>query len=195
MKICFATNNKHKLAEVARAVNEKFTIISLAELSVNEDLPETQNTFQGNALQKAQFIFERYHMPCFADDSGLVVEALNGSPGVFSARYAGPQRSDKDNIQLLLNNLKNQTNRKARFITVIALVGLGKNQLFQGEINGIIADQPRGNNGFGYDPIFLPEHATRTFAEMTLDEKNKLSHRAIAVAKLVEFLKNLPPSS
>jgi XTP/dITP diphosphohydrolase len=195
MKICFATNNKHKLEEVSRAVNEKITIVSLAELSVNEDLPETQNTFQGNALQKAQFIFERYHIPCFADDSGLVVEALNGDPGVYSARYAGPQRSDKDNTHLLLNNLKNETNRNARFVTVIALVGFGKNQFFEGVIKGMIANHPRGDNGFGYDPIFVPEKTTRTFAEMTLDEKNKLSHRAIAVRKLVEFLKNLPPSS
>lgn len=195
MKICFATNNKHKLEEVSKAVKGKVTIISLAELSVNEDLPETQNTFQGNALQKAQFVFHRYQIPCFADDSGLVVDVLNGDPGVYSARYAGQQRSDEDNIDLLLRNLKNQTNRKAQFVTVIALVGFGQSHLFEGKVNGMITGQRRGGNGFGYDPVFIPEGSTRTFAEMTLDEKNKLSHRAIAVSKLVKFLKNLPGSS
>jgi XTP/dITP diphosphohydrolase len=190
MKICFATNNKHKLEEVSKAVPESFTIVSLAELSVNEDLPETRNTFQANALQKARFVFEQYNLPCFADDSGLVVDALNGGPGVYSARYAGPQRSDHDNIDLLLTNLKNQSNRKAHFITVIALVGFGADHFFEGKVTGLITEQRRGDHGFGYDPVFQPDGLTATFAEMTINEKNKLSHRRIAVDKLIEFLRN-----
>jgi XTP/dITP diphosphohydrolase len=191
MKICFATNNRHKLEEVAKAVPPTIQIVSLTELSVFEDLPETQNSFQGNALQKARFVFDHYNVPCFADDSGLEVEALNNEPGIFSARYAGPQRNDTDNIDLLLKKLTTTINRKARFITVIALVGFGETCFFEGVIEGDITLKPVGTNGFGYDPIFRPGGSTRTFAEMSLIEKNTLSHRAIAVKKLVAHLKQL----
>lgn len=193
MKLCFATNNKHKLEEVANAVGKNFTILSLDELSVVDELPETQNTFEGNALQKAQFVFDRYNIPCFADDSGLEVDALNGDPGVFSARYAGPQRNSDDNIDLLLKNLKGSTNRKARFKTCIALVGLGETKFFEGSIDGEILSERKGTFGFGYDPIFKPTGFDKTFAEMTLQEKNNLSHRARAVQKLLQYLKQLSP--
>lgn len=191
MKICFATNNKHKLDEVTKVLHGKFQIFSLAGLSVKGDLPETQNTFQGNALQKARFVFDNYGIACFADDSGLMVDSLNGEPGVFSARYAGPQRNDQDNIDLLLTNLKSKTNRAAQFITVIALVGFGNDQLFKGIIKGSITTERRGNNGFGYDPVFQPDGCLATFAEMPMEEKNSMSHRAIAVKKLADFLANL----
>jgi XTP/dITP diphosphohydrolase len=191
MKLCFATNNKHKLEEVAAAVGNNFTIVSLDELSVFDDLPETQNTLEGNAIQKAQFVYNKLKIPCFADDSGLEVEALNGEPGVYSARYAGSQRNSDDNIDLLLKKLGDNPNRNARFRTVIALEGLGEQRLFEGSIKGKIITEKRGNQGFGYDPVFVPEGRSTTFAQMSLDEKNKMSHRAIAVAKLVLYLQNL----
>jgi XTP/dITP diphosphohydrolase len=192
MQICFATNNKHKLLEVVNAVQDKVRIVSLSELSVTDDLPETQNTFQGNALQKAQFVFDHYQIPCFADDSGLVVDALQGAPGVFSARYAGLQRNDQDNINLLLEKLKSEIHRSARFVTVIALVGFGQPNFFEGSIEGEITTQRIGSGGFGYDPVFKPLGRNKTFAQMSLEEKNQLSHRAIAVRKLVDYLKTLP---
>ena len=192
MQICFATNNKHKLHEVANAVQGKIRIISLSELSVTDDLPETQNTFHGNALQKARFVYDHYQIPCFADDSGLEVEALDGEPGVFSARYSGPPRNDKVNINLLLEKLNGKNLRRARFVTVIALVGFGEPRFFEGFVNGEITHQRMGSEGFGYDPVFRPSGTDRTFAEMSLQEKNRLSHRAIAVRKLVDYLKTLP---
>jgi XTP/dITP diphosphohydrolase len=191
MQLCFATNNKHKLDEVAKIVDNRFTILSLNELSVMEELPETQNTFQGNALQKAQFLYDKLKIPCFADDSGLEVDALNGEPGVISAMYAGPQRSSEDNMQLLLNRLGSSTNRNARFRTIIALVGLQETILFEGAIEGAITYEKRGALGFGYDPIFIPKGCSKTFAEMPVEEKNKMSHRAIATQKLVTYLKNI----
>jgi XTP/dITP diphosphohydrolase len=191
MKLCFATNNKHKLEEVAAAVGNNFTIVSLDELSVFDDLPETQNTLEGNAIQKAQFVYNKLKIPCFADDSGLEVEVLNGEPGVYSARYAGPQRNSEDNIDLLLKKIGNNPNRNARFRTVIALEGLGEQKLFEGSVNGKIITEKRGGQGFGYDPVFVPEGGSATFAQMSLEEKNKMSHRAIAVAKLVLYLQNL----
>jgi XTP/dITP diphosphohydrolase len=191
MKLCFATNNKHKLEEVAKAVGNRFKIISLEELSVLEELPETQDTLEGNALQKALYVFNKTSIPCFADDSGLEVEILNGAPGVYSARYAGPQRNSNDNIKKLLETLKSERNRKARFRTVIALVGLGEHKLFEGVVSGVITEHETGNGGFGYDPIFLPDGFQRTFAEMSVEEKNNLSHRGHAVSKLVRYLESL----
>ena len=191
MDLCFATNNKHKLGEVRQAVGDAFKILSLEELSVFDDLPETHNTLEGNAMQKALFIYNKMSVPCFADDSGLEVDALNGQPGVYSARYAGPQRNDDDNIEKLLGALADQTNRKAKFRTVIALVGLGPTQMFEGVIEGRITERRSGSQGFGYDPVFQPDQHTRTFAEMSLDEKNKLSHRAKAVAKLIGYLESV----
>jgi XTP/dITP diphosphohydrolase len=191
MKLCFATNNKHKLEEVGKAIGDEFELIGLKELSVFDELPETQDSFEGNALQKAQFVFDRTGVPCFADDSGLEVEALNGNPGVFSAMYAGPHRDDDDNIRLLLTNLADSNNRSAKFRTVVALVGLGKPKFFEGTIQGEILKAKRGSNGFGYDPVFVPSGQSKTFAEMSLDEKNKVSHRSIAIQKLVGYLKQV----
>jgi XTP/dITP diphosphohydrolase len=188
MQLCFATNNKHKLDEVAHAVNTQFSIISLADLNCTEELPETRDTLEGNSLQKAEYIFQRYNIPAFADDSGLEVEALHGAPGVYSARYAGNHKNDNDNITLLLENLKASSNRKARFRTVITLLGLGEPRFFEGFIDGTILHNKRGTQGFGYDPVFQPDGYETTFAEMSISEKTTMSHRAIAVRKLIEFL-------
>lgn len=190
MQLCFATNNKHKLEEVAHAVNGKFDIISLADIKCFEILPETQDTLTGNALQKAGYVFSTYNVPCFADDSGLEVEALGHAPGVFSARYAGNQKNSDDNINLLLKNLEGVKDRSARFHTVIALTGLGSTQYFEGIIQGKILREKKGSGGFGYDSVFQPEGFDRSFAEMNIAEKNKISHRAIAVQKLIAFLNN-----
>src|SRR5689334_17446502 len=189
-KICFATNNKHKLEEVKHILTD-FEIISLDELGCFDELEETQPTLEGNSLQKASFIFDHYKTPCFADDTGLEVETLQGAPGVYSARYAGEQKKSEDNINLLLKNLQGQVNRKAQFRTVITVMGLGKTKTFEGVIKGIITETKKGTDGFGYDPIFQPEGYTKTFAEMTMAEKNKVSHRALAVEKLVAFLKDI----
>ncbi|NJM26828.1 MAG: RdgB/HAM1 family non-canonical purine NTP pyrophosphatase [Bacteroidia bacterium] len=188
MELCFATNNTHKLEEVRAATAGNINILSLSDIRCFEELPETQPTLEGNSLQKAEYVNHHYHIPCFADDTGLEVEALHGAPGVFSARYAGPQRNSGDNISLLLDNLRGITNRNARFRTVISLVGLGSTQLFDGIVTGTIRESSRGTQGFGYDPVFQPTGFQQTFAEMTLEQKNTLSHRAIAVAKLVRFL-------
>lgn len=188
MRLCFATNNKHKLQEVVQAVNKTFTILSLADLNCFEELPETRDTLEGNSLQKAEYVFNRYRVPCFADDSGLEVEALHRAPGVYSARYAGEHKSDEDNISLLLQNLNGATNRKARFRTVITLMGLQRIQSFEGSIEGTILSERRGSQGFGYDPVFQPNGFERSFAEMSIEEKNRISHRAIAVQKLIDFL-------
>lgn len=192
MRLCFASNNKHKLEEIKNVVGRKFEILSLADIKCNEELPETRNTLEGNSLQKAEYVLQHYNTPCFADDTGLEVEALNGAPGVYSARYAGNHRSNDDNIALLLQNLKNDTNRKAQFRTVITLIGIEAQPVFfEGVIRGEIITEKRGLSGFGYDPVFVPEGHSRTFAEMTLEEKNQLSHRAIAVKKLAEYLARL----
>ena len=188
MKLCFATNNSHKLEEVRHAIKD-FQIVSLEEIKCFEELPETRDTLEGNSLQKAEFVFNKYKFPCFADDTGLEVEALNNAPGVYSARYAGPQRNSDDNIDLLLKNLHGKENRLARFRTVISLVGFEPTPLlFEGIIDGSITLDKRGSSGFGYDPIFLPDGYAKTFAEMTLAEKNNLSHRAQAVKKLEAYL-------
>ena len=188
MTLCFATNNKHKISEITSRVGNNIVIVGLKELSVFEELPETQNTFHGNAEQKALFVFNKTGRACFADDSGLSVHALGGAPGVFSARYAGPEKNDLKNIERLLSNLNPHDNREATFTTIIALAGFGSTRFFEGTIDGTIADKPRGSNGFGYDPVFVPKGYNLTFAEMTLQQKNEISHRAIASQKLIEFL-------
>lgn len=190
----FATNNPHKLEEVRHAAGHKIQIKSLAEAGCTDELPETGDTLEANARQKAEYIFHKLGIPCFADDSGLEVEALNGEPGVHSAHYAGPQRSSTENIELLLSRMQNISNRKARFRCVIALAEPAGVQLFEGILHGEIANEPRGNEGFGYDPIFIPEGYTRTLAEMSLEEKNQISHRATAVRKLVGHLLSRKPA-
>lgn len=190
IKLCFATNNSHKLEEVRHAIKH-LQIVSLEEINCFEELPETRDTLEGNSLQKAEYVFDKYKVPCFADDTGLEVEALNNAPGVYSARYAGPQRNADDNINLLLKNLQGKTNLNARFRTVISLVGLQSSPvLFEGIVSGVIILERRGTSGFGYDPIFLPEGYAKTFAEMSMGEKNELSHRARAVKKLEAYLAN-----
>lgn len=179
------------MSEIRPLLEPDFRILSLEDIGCFDELPETCDTIEGNSLQKAQYIFDKYQTPCLADDTGLEVAALNGAPGVYSARYAGPQRSNVDNIRLLLANLSHETDRRARFKTVITLVGVGKVKTFQGIINGIILKEPRGTGGFGYDPIFQPDGFDHTLAEMTLEAKNQISHRAIAVKKLVDFLRSL----
>jgi XTP/dITP diphosphohydrolase len=191
MKLCFATNNDHKLSEAKDIAGKDFEIVSLEEINCFEELPETSPTLEGNSLQKAQFVFQKYNVPCFADDTGLEVEALNGEPGVFSARYAGEHKNSADNIDLLLKKLGTNQNRKAKFRTVITLLGMEPNPLFfEGTVEGTITDKCRGTFGFGYDPVFIPHGYTKTYAEMNLQEKSSLSHRAIAVKKLGDYLKN-----
>lgn len=187
----FATNNLHKLDEVRKIVNSEINIVSLSEINCHEDIPETADTLEGNALLKARYVKQHYGFDCFADDSGLEVEALGNAPGVYSARYAGEQKSAEDNMNKLLNALENKENRKARFRTVIALIINGEEHLFEGTVNGHIIKEKKGNSGFGYDPIFLPEGYTHTFAEMGDEQKNTISHRAEAVKKLKQFLSRL----
>jgi XTP/dITP diphosphohydrolase len=190
MRLCFASNNAHKLDEIRPLLPAGLELLSLADIGCHEELPETQPTLEGNALQKAQYVFEHYGVGCFADDTGLEVAALGGEPGVYSARYAGPQREAADNVAKLLRELGSQPNRSARFRTVVALVrGEGDVHEFSGEVAGTIAAAPSGQGGFGYDPVFVPSEGDgRSFAEMTLAEKNGISHRARAVAGLVKFL-------
>ena len=190
VRLCFASNNAHKLAEIRPLLPAGLPLLSLANIGCHEELPETQTTLEGNALQKARYVWQHYGVPCFADDTGLEVRALQGAPGVYSARYAGPQRRAEDNMAKLLHELRGHADRAACFRTVVALVGLTEPaQLFEGEVAGHIAEAPRGAGRFGYDPVFMPtEGDGRTFAEMSLAEKNQLSHRARAVAGLVKFL-------
>jgi XTP/dITP diphosphohydrolase len=191
IRICFATNNKNKLYEVKDAVPTGIEILSLESINCYEELPETSPTLEGNSLQKATFVLDHHNIPCFADDTGLEVDALNGEPGVYSARYAGIQKSSEDNIRLLLSKLQGIRNRKARFRTVITLVGLNDHPvLFEGVVKGTITESKKGEGGFGYDPVFQPEGFAKTFAEMDLNEKNQISHRAIAVQKLSRYLLN-----
>ena len=188
MKLYFATNNIHKLKEVQEVVGDSFQIESMRSLGINEDIPEDQQTLEGNALQKARFLYDRTGESCFADDTGLEVDALNGAPGVYSARYAGEAKNSLDNMALLLKNMSGIQNRKARFRTVIALILDGKEYLFEGVVNGTIAEEPRGKAGFGYDPLFVPDGYSTTFAEMDSEAKNAISHRGRAVEKLAVFL-------
>ncbi|MBL7875480.1 MAG: non-canonical purine NTP diphosphatase [Cyclobacteriaceae bacterium] len=189
MTLCFATNNQHKIKEVQALLGSDFTLVGLADIGCTEELAEDQTTLEGNSLQKANYVFDRYHVSCFADDTGLEVEALRGAPGVYSARYAGQQRNAFDNMKLLLENLRDSKNRKARFRTVITLREPSGQLQFEGILNGAIIGEPRGAEGFGYDPVFLPEGYTKTLAEMALNEKNTISHRARAIEKLVTHLK------
>jgi XTP/dITP diphosphohydrolase len=188
MQLVFASHNKNKIKEISELIPASIYLKGLSDIGCNEEIPETADTIEGNAVLKAKFVCDNYHLNCFADDSGLEVEALRGEPGVYSARYAGEPKNDENNIQKLLKNLKAFDNRNAQFKTVIALIMDGKEQLFEGIIKGKISSEKRGKNGFGYDPIFIPDGYDKTFAEMDLSEKNKISHRAIAVKKLIEFL-------
>lgn len=188
--ICFATNNTHKLQEVSELLQGTgFQVFGLEQIGCKEELPEEQDTLEGNSLQKAQYVFDHYKVSCFADDTGLEVEALHGAPGVYSARYAGPQRNSEDNIDLLLKNLEGKSNRKARFRTVITLLMATATHQFEGIVEGEILMERRGQGGFGYDPVFLPAGMTRSMAELSMEEKNTISHRGAAVRKLVDFLK------
>lgn len=188
MTLCFATNNRHKVDEVRAAIGGTIQLITPEEAGITEELPETQDTLEGNARQKALHVFTRYNLSCFADDTGLEVDALGGAPGVYSARYAGPARRADDNIALLLRNLDGSANRDAQFRTVFWLVMPRGQWSFEGVVRGRILTDRRGNGGFGYDPIFLPEGSTKTLAEMSMEEKNLISHRGMAVRKLADFL-------
>lgn len=191
MKIVFATNNSHKLSEVSAILGAEVQILSLADIGCHEDIPETADTLEGNALQKARFVHERYGMDVFADDTGLEVAALGGRPGVHTARYAFPDRNDTEaNTDKILGELEGVADRSARFRTVIALILGGREYLFEGVVEGEIATARRGTEGFGYDPVFVPEETGKTFAELGVEVKNQFSHRSRAVRKLVEFLKN-----
>ena len=189
--LVFATNNKHKLDEVQKIISGSVNIVSLKDIDCYDDIPETSDTLEGNALQKAVYIKEHYGFDCFADDTGLEVESLNNAPGVYSARYAGPGHDSEANMNKLLQEMECIENRKARFRTVIALILNGKEYLFEGIVNGQIIKEKRGTSGFGYDPIFTPDNHTQTFSEMGNDIKNTISHRAEAVKKLSSFLSTL----
>lgn len=191
MQLVFATNNPNKLHEVQSLIPKGITLLSLEDIGCYEDVPETQDTIKGNAIQKASYIKEKYGYDCFADDTGLEVDALDGAPGVFSARYAGDQRNSEDNIQKLLESLKHSSNRKAQFKTVIALELQGDQHQFTGICKGEITKNKSGTNGFGYDPIFKAEGYHKTFAELSLKEKNRIGHRGIAINQLVKFLNTL----
>jgi len=186
--IVFATNNAHKLEEVSAIVSGKINIVSLQDIGCQDELPETADTLEGNALQKASYIKEHFGYDCFADDTGLEVEALHGDPGVRSARYAGEAHDSQANIEKLLHALEGKLNRQARFRTVIALIINGQTEFFEGVINGQIIEERRGQTGFGYDPVFVPDGYTETFAELGADIKNRISHRAMASRKLAEKL-------
>ncbi len=186
--IVFATRNQNKITEANAALNGAFEIIGLDDIGCEEELPETSPTIDGNALEKARYVHRNYQVDCFSEDTGLEVEALDGAPGVYSARYAGPANDAEANMTLLLSNMKGVENRKARFRTVIALILDGKEHTFEGVVNGQVIHIKKGRGGFGYDPIFMPDGYNRTFAQMTVEEKNAISHRGQAIAKLKAFL-------
>lgn len=189
-KLVFATNNAHKLDEIRAILGDEIEIVSLADIGCHTDIPETADTLEGNALQKARYVYEHYHCDCFADDTGLEVEALDGALGVHTARYAYPDRHDPEaNTHKLLDALKEKSSRRAQFRTVIALILNGEEHLFDGRVEGSIATEKRGTEGFGYDPVFIPEDSGKTFAELGVEAKNRISHRARAVARLCEFLR------
>jgi XTP/dITP diphosphohydrolase len=197
-QIVFATANKNKIQEIQQLIPDSIRLLSLSDIGLTEDIPETQPTIEGNASQKALYVYEKYHKNCFADDTGLEIEALNNKPGVLSARYAGEDKNPEENMKKVLEELKGVNNRNARFKTVISLLIDGKELQFEGIVNGIILNDKKGTSGFGYDPIFAPNNTSvginteqKTFAEMDLTEKNKISHRALAVNKLVDYLNQL----
>lgn len=191
MKLIFATNNQHKVEEIRAVINDEFELLTLKEAGIDIDIPEPHDTIEANATEKSQTIFRMTGINCFSEDTGLEVEALNGEPGVKSARYAGDERSFDRNIEKLLTNLADKSDRSARFKTVISLIIDGKETLFEGICEGQIITQRRGNQGFGYDPVFIPNGSDKTFAEMSMEEKTRYSHRAKATEKLVVFLNNL----
>jgi len=188
-KLVFATNNQHKTEEIRLALRGQYDILNLEDIGCLVDIPETADTFEGNATLKSSYVAENFNFDCFADDSGLEIEALNNEPGVYSARYSG-SRDSVDNMNLVLRKLNGLENRRARFKTVISLMQNGQHHLFEGVINGTIRNELSGSKGFGYDPIFQPDGYDITFAEMSMHEKNKISHRAIAIQKMITFLKN-----
>ena len=189
MKLVFATNNKHKLQEVRDIVGDRVEVLSLADINCYDDIPETADTLQGNALIKARHIYDKYGLDCFADDTGLEVEALGGAPGVYSARYAGEECNSEANMRKLLESLTGKTNRNAQFRTVIALIIEGEERLFNGIVKGTIATEKKGDSGFGYDPVFVPEGHTESFAQMSSEMKNSMSHRFRATQQLGIYLK------
>ncbi len=191
MELTFATNNRNKINEVLPLLNNRARIVSLKEIGCKEELPETGDTLEANAKQKAKYVYDKYRVNCFADDTGLKVRALNGRPGVLSARYAGPDQNAEMNMSKLLSELKGHTDRSAIFKTVIYLIINKKQYLFEGNIYGTILTEKRGKNGFGYDPIFQPAGYDHSFAEMNLEDKNRISHRAAAIKKLAEFLNSI----
>lgn len=188
-ELVFATNNKNKVAEVQEKLNGLLKIKTLKELGCEEDIPETSDTLEGNALQKARYVYNKYHCNCFADDTGLEVDALNGQPGVRTARYAGESKDNNANMAKLLKELEKKETRNAQFRTIIALIKDGKEYLFEGKVEGIIRTHKSGDEGFGYDPIFEPENCGKTFAELPMETKNRISHRGRAIDKLIGFLK------
>ena len=187
-ELVIATHNKHKLDEIQKLLGDRIKLISLRDLGCNEDIPETGTTLKENAYQKAKYVWDKYGKNCFADDTGLIVEALDGAPGVYSARYAGEHCSFDDNIDLLLENMEGKTNRNASFETVVCLIQDGKEQYFEGRCDGCILTERYGRGGFGYDPIFMPNGYGESFAELSMEEKNKISHRGKATAKLIKYL-------
>ncbi len=188
MKLVFATNNQHKLQEIKQLIGDSIELLSLSDLGYYDDIPENQETLEGNASEKSFFVYNKYGLNCFADDTGLEIEALNGEPGVYSARYAGEEKSSENNINLVLAKLAKIKNRKARFRTVISLVIEGREIQFEGIVEGQILEEKQGTTGFGYDPIFKPDESQLSFAEMSMDEKNEISHRGRAAQKLAEYL-------
>jgi XTP/dITP diphosphohydrolase len=188
MKILFATSNQNKAKEIAAVLPATFELLTLNDINLTEDIPETQNTLEGNAKQKSEYVLNNFQLDCFADDTGLEIPSLNNEPGVRSARYAGEQRSSEDNMQLVLDRLEDKDDRSARFRTVISLELNGEQHLFEGIVNGTIRTGKSGDGGFGYDPIFEPENCGKTFGEMSMDEKNRYSHRARAFDKMINFL-------
>ena len=191
MKLVFATNNPHKLKELQHLLGDEIHLLSLNDIGCQEEIPENQETLEGNAAEKSFFIYNNYGYDCFADDTGLEIDALNGEPGVYSARYAGEEKSSEANMKKVLAEMKEIKNRKARFRTVISLVIDGKEQQFEGAVEGHILEEKHGDEGFGYDPVFQPNGYQQSFAEMNLEMKNQISHRGLAVEKLVAHLKSL----
>jgi XTP/dITP diphosphohydrolase len=195
MKLCFVTNNANKVQEITTALGDQFDILTLSQIGFTEDIPETEETLEGNSELKARHIYDRFHLDCFADDTGLEVDALNGAPGVYSARYAGEKADAEKNIDKLIAELEGTTDRNAQFRTIITLLLHGEKHQFVGEVKGTISEKRMGEKGFGYDPVFVPEGYDISFAQMSMEEKNVISHRGKAVRKLIEFLNSLDTSA